>query len=140
MPAEALVVMGVTDAPAIALHRSLCRTWHGVCLEGTRRGGCMHPDVGRRRVIIEGIQPAIDAGRFPIKRTIGEQVVVEADIFTHGHDLLSAVLCYRLARDPVCTAVAMAPLGDGRWQGRFSVSQLGRYLYSIQTWVDHFAT
>jgi len=91
-------------------------------------------------VIIEGIQPAIDAGRFPIKRTIGEQVVVEADIFTDGHDLLSAVLCYRWTRDPVCTEVAMAPLGNDRWQGRFSVSQLGRYLYSIQTWVDHFAT
>ena len=79
----------------------------------------MHPDAGRRRVIIEGIQPAIDAGRFPIKRTVGEQVVVEADIFTDGHDLLSAVLCYRWARDPVWTEVAMAPLGNDRWQGRF---------------------
>ena len=38
----------------------------------------MHPEAERRRVIIEGIQPAIDAGRFPIKRTIGEQVVVDA--------------------------------------------------------------
>ena len=100
----------------------------------------MHPDAGRRRVIIEGIQPAIDAGRFPIKRTVGEQVVVEADIFTDGHDLLSAVLCYRWARDTVWTEVAMAPLGNDRWQGRFSVSQLGRYSYSIQAWVDHFAT
>ena len=59
----------------------------------------MHPDAGRRRVVIEGIQPAIDAGRFPVKRTIGEQVVVEADIFADGHDLLRAVLCYRWARD-----------------------------------------
>jgi starch synthase (maltosyl-transferring) len=100
----------------------------------------MHPDAGRKRVIIEGIQPAIDAGRFPIKRTIGEQVVVEADIFTDGHDLLSAVLCYRWAREPVWTEVSMAPLGNDRWQGRFSVSQLGRYSYSIQAWVDHFAT
>jgi starch synthase (maltosyl-transferring) len=32
----------------------------------------MHPEAGQRRVIIEGIQPAIDAGRFPIKRTVGE--------------------------------------------------------------------
>src|SRR5207245_8240505 len=100
----------------------------------------MHPDAERRRVIIEGIQPAIDAGRFPIKRTIGEQVVVEADIFTDGHDLLSAVLCYRWARDTVWTEVAMTPLGNDRWQGRFSVSQLGRYSYRIQAWVDHFVT
>lgn len=100
----------------------------------------MHPDAGRRRVVIEGIQPAINAGRFPIKRTVGEQVVVEADIFTDGHDLLSAVLCYRCARDTVWTEVAMAPLGNDRWQGCFRVSQLGRYSYSIQAWVDHFAT
>jgi starch synthase (maltosyl-transferring) len=100
----------------------------------------MHPDAGRRRVVIEGIQPAINAGRFPIKRTVGEQVVVEADIFTDGHDLLSAVLCYRCARDTAWTEVAMAPLGNDRWQGRFRVSQLGRYSYSIQAWVDHFAT
>jgi starch synthase (maltosyl-transferring) len=100
----------------------------------------MHPDAGRRRVVIEGIQPAINAGRFPIKRTVGEQVVVEADIFTDGHDLLSAVLCYRCARDTVWTEVAMAPLGNDRWQGCFSVSQLERYSYSIQAWVDHFAT
>ena len=70
----------------------------------------MHPDAGRRRVVIEGIQPAIDAGRFPIKRTVGEEVVVEADIFADGHDQLSAVLCYRWARDTVWTEVAM-PLG-----------------------------
>src|SRR5919108_6066683 len=113
-------------SPASDLRRPLWRTWHGVCSGGMRRGGCMYPDAGRRRVIIEGIQPVIDAGRFPIKRTVGEQVVVEADIFTDGHDLLSAVLCYRWACDPVWTEVAMAPLSNDRWQGSFRVSQLGR--------------
>ena len=100
----------------------------------------MPHDMGQRRVIIEGIQPAIDAGRFPVKRTIGEQVVVEADIFTDGHNLLSAVLCYRSVRDACWTEVAMTPLGNDRWQGRFIVSELGRYSYTIQAWVDHFAT
>ena len=100
----------------------------------------MHPDAGRKRVVIEGIEPVIDTGRFPIKRTVGERVVVEADIFTDGHDLLSAVLCYRWEHETAWTEVAMAPLGNDRWQGRFSVSRLGRYSYSIQAWVDHFAT
>jgi len=100
----------------------------------------MHNDTGRRRVIIEGVQPAIDAGRFPIKHTIGERVVVEADIFADGHDLLSAVLCYRLARAALWTEVFMVPLDNDRWQGHFVVSQLGRYFYTVQAWVDHFAT
>ena len=41
---------------------------------------------GRRRVVIEGISPEVDGGRFPAKRTVGDAVHVEADIFTDGHD------------------------------------------------------
>ena len=99
----------------------------------------MQNDTGQRRVIIEAVQPAIDAGRFPIKRAINEQVVVEADIFTDGHDLLSAVLGYRPATQAHWTEVPMVPLGNDRWQGRFTVLQLGRYCYTLQAWVDPFA-
>ena len=42
----------------------------------------MQLDDGRRRVAIENVRPAVDDGRYPIKRTIGERVVVEADAFT----------------------------------------------------------
>src|SRR5215469_16998400 len=52
-----------------------------------------------RRVIIERIRPAIDGGRFAIKRTPGEAVEVRANIFADGHDLIAAVL-----RDRHCDA------------------------------------
>ncbi len=42
--------------------------------------------------MIESVQPEIDHGRFPIKRTVGEEVVVTADIFAEGHDMVAAVL------------------------------------------------
>ena len=45
-----------------------------------------------RRVVIENVQPQVDCGRFPIKRTIGDRVTVTADIFADGHDILYAVL------------------------------------------------
>ena len=45
---------------------------------------------GRGRVVIESVTPQVDAGRYPIKRVIGQQVVVAADVFTDGHD---AVRC-----------------------------------------------
>jgi len=32
---------------------------------------------GRNRVVIGSVKPAIDAGRFPIKRTLGEAVLVD---------------------------------------------------------------
>jgi len=47
------------------------------------------------RVVIANVQPEIEHGRFPLKRTVGEKIVVEADIFTDGHDALAAVLLYR---------------------------------------------
>jgi (1->4)-alpha-D-glucan 1-alpha-D-glucosylmutase len=49
---------------------------------------------GRKRVIIKNVKPEIDSGKFPIKRAIGDKVVVEADVFTDGHDALSCALLY----------------------------------------------
>src|SRR6185436_14993021 len=59
-----------------------------------RRAMAMPAD-GRKRVVIEGVTPEIDGGRFPIKRVTGESVVVEADVFADGHDLLECRLCFR---------------------------------------------
>ena len=50
---------------------------------------------GRRRVVIEGVQPEIDCGRFAIKRITGDRVTVEADVFADGHDALTSVLAWR---------------------------------------------
>ncbi|WP_366949894.1 maltotransferase domain-containing protein, partial [Immundisolibacter sp.] len=36
---------------------------------------------GRQRVVIEHLTPCVDGGRFPVKRVLGEPVVVQADIF-----------------------------------------------------------
>ncbi len=33
----------------------------------------MQPEEGRSRVIIEGVTPEIDGGRFPIKRIVGDE-------------------------------------------------------------------
>jgi starch synthase (maltosyl-transferring) len=100
----------------------------------------MFTDAGRQRVIIAGVQPEIDGGRYPIKRTIGEEIEVEADIFTDGHNALSAVLLHRPENAPQWQETPLAPLGNDRWRGTFTVSQLGRYRYTLQAWIDHFTT
>src|SRR4051794_414252 len=92
------------------------------------------------RVIIEGVAPEIDGGRFAVKRTIGEEVVVEADIHTDGHEVLAAALRYRHTSAEAWTEVALAPRGNDRWAGRFLVTQPGHYLYTVQAWIDRFAT
>jgi starch synthase (maltosyl-transferring) len=100
----------------------------------------MQPQEGRNRVIIEGVTPEIDCGRFPIKRIIGDEVVVEANILTDGHDAISAALLYRSRNDPKWTEVPMVAKGNDRWQASFKVQELGRYCYTVQGWVDHFKT
>ena len=42
------------------------------------------------RVVIERVAPEIDGGRFPVKCVVGDTIEVEADIFSDGHDLVTA--------------------------------------------------
>ena len=95
---------------------------------------------GRRRVVIESVTPEIDGGRFPAKRTMGERITVEADIFADGHDAISSVLRWRHQSSTLWNDVPMVPIVNDRWRGEFMVSELGRYLYTIQGWVDAFET
>ena len=89
------------------------------------------------RVVIENITPQVDCGRFPAKRAIGESVAVEADVFTDGHDAVAATLFYRQESATEWHAVPMSPLGNDRWQGRFAVQNLGRYVFTVAGWIDH---
>jgi starch synthase (maltosyl-transferring) len=93
---------------------------------------------GRQRVIIEGVSPVVDCGRFAIKRVVGEEVVVEADAFTDGHDALSLALLYRQANESEWHEVPMEFLVNDRWRGAFTVSAVGLYCYTLLGWVDHF--
>jgi starch synthase (maltosyl-transferring) len=91
-----------------------------------------------RRPAIEGVTPEIDAGRFPIKRTVGEDVVVQADVFADGHDALSAVLLYRPDSENRWREAPMRFVDNDRWQGQFRIAAQTTYFYSIEAWVDPF--
>ncbi|MGA7799507.1 MAG: alpha-1,4-glucan--maltose-1-phosphate maltosyltransferase [Gammaproteobacteria bacterium] len=93
---------------------------------------------GRRRVVIEGVAPQIDGGRFPIKRVAGDAITVEADLFTDGHDAVNCRLLYRHEADGGWREAPMTLLGNDRWRGRFVATALGRYHYTVTGWVDHF--
>src|SRR5262245_54496957 len=100
------------------------------------RGESAHRGEGPpSRVVIEGVRPEIDAGLFPIKRTVGEEVVVSADIFAEGHDLLAAVVKHRPAGAANWDEVPMQPGVNDRWSGSFRVGALGRHEYTIEAWV-----
>ena len=96
------------------------------------------PDQGRARAVIENVKPEIDCGRFPAKRTVGERMIVEADIFADGHDVLAARLLYRKAGARGWIETPMEPLVNDRWRGAFDVDEVGDYYYTVLAWVDRF--
>jgi starch synthase (maltosyl-transferring) len=100
--------------------------------------GAIMTENGRSRVIINAVQPEIDCGRFPIKRTVGEQVTVEADVFADGHDVIGCVLLFRADGEEEWSRTPMSPLVNDRWRGAFAVGRLGFYYYTIHAWIDPF--
>ena len=95
---------------------------------------------GQRRVVIERLRPEIDAGRFPIKRTVGDAVSVTVDIFADGHDLLAGVLKHRRVPAASWTEIPLTPLGNDSWGASFTVTELGEYEYTVDGWIDRFGT
>jgi starch synthase (maltosyl-transferring) len=94
----------------------------------------------QRRVVVEGVLPQIDCGRFPIKRVVGETVTVTADIHADGHDVLAAVTMVRRAGEDAWLEILMEPAGNDRWQAAFTAEVLGEYEYTIEGWIDRFGT
>ena len=92
------------------------------------------------RVVIENVKPQVDGGRFPIKRIVGDPVVVTADIFADGHDVLAAVVRFRKAEKAEWKESAMQELGNDRWQGAFRIEAQTPYVYTVAAWVDLFGT
>ena len=95
---------------------------------------------GLQRVIVEHVTPEIDAGRFYIKKTVGEGISVEADIFTDGHDHIGARLLFKHENDKKWFHVPMELINNDRWRASFYVTKTGFYHYTVTGWVDHTLT
>ena len=93
---------------------------------------------GRARVVVEGIKPQIDGGAFAIKRVVGDTVLVEADAFADGHDVISCVVLYRKEGAAEWAESPLKALVNDRWRGSFQVTELGRYQYTVMAWINRF--
>ncbi len=111
---------------------------------GTRRksaatAGRAAPAQPPTRVMVEGVRPEVDCGRFPVKRVVRDALTVEADVFTEGHDAVAAVLRWREGEGEWQES-AMEPLGNDRWRGSFVLPRLGLWEYTVEGWIDAFGT
>jgi starch synthase (maltosyl-transferring) len=95
---------------------------------------------GRVRAVVDAVLPAVDGGRFAVKRVAGEPLEVEAHCFADGHDVLRAVLAWRSEDAAQWQEVEMRALGNDVWRAQFTPGEIGRYRYTVAAWVDRFAT
>ena len=92
------------------------------------------------RIVIEDVYPAVDAGRFPVKRIAGEPVEVWADILRDGHAVLAAELLWRAEASDRWSRTPMRLHENDRWTATFTPTSVGRYRYAIEAWTDAFGT
>jgi starch synthase (maltosyl-transferring) len=87
------------------------------------------------------VRPELDAGRFAVKRVIGDSFEVSADVFKDGHDQIAARIRYRAPGDTDWRTAPMAhDYNADRWVGGFPLDRIGRWVYTVDAWTDHFAT
>jgi starch synthase (maltosyl-transferring) len=103
-------------------------------------GGCLKPNEGRSRVVIEAVEPAIDCGRHAAKRIVGDIVRVTAAIYSDGHDHVAARLLYKRADETAWQYAAFRELGNDLWEANFTAESIGAWKFTVQAWVDHFDT
>src|SRR6185436_15001012 len=112
------------------------RNIHTRSLSPCRRSARSSSSLNSQRVIIESVRPEVDCGRFPIKRVVGEEVRVECDAFTDGHDAIVVELLFRKSGSRDWKSVPMEFLQNDHWAASFRVDELGRYQYTVRGWVD----
>jgi starch synthase (maltosyl-transferring) len=100
----------------------------------------MKPTEGRKRIVIEEVQPTVNDGRYPAKRILGDSVEVTAAIFGDGHDHVAARLLYRHGSQRKAHAAPFIPLTNDLWSATFPADDLGLWHFTLEAWIDPFDT
>ncbi len=105
----------------------------------------------RERVVIENVRPCVWHGEQPIKCAKNHELVVRAEIYKDGHDLIGARLRVwdppRKAEEgdsqPAARSRTLPMSYDAvrdEWSGVILPSQLGRMRFTVEAWPDAWGT
>ena len=92
------------------------------------------------RIVVEALSPCIDAGRYPVKRIVGDSITVETDAFMDGHEVLGVELRWRALDEDVWRTAPMLPQGNDRFRAALHLERMGRHEYVVEAWFDRYAT
>ncbi|MEO5776733.1 MAG: alpha-1,4-glucan--maltose-1-phosphate maltosyltransferase [Flavobacterium sp.] len=89
------------------------------------------------RIIIENVSPQLDGGAFFIKRIVGQKVVVTANVFSDGHDVVACSVKFKHESEKKWQEVRMTETENDEWKAEFKVEKQGFYSYLVEGWVDY---
>jgi starch synthase (maltosyl-transferring) len=98
------------------------------------------PKSPHSRIQIQAVEPIVDCGRYPVKRTVGDRVDVYATVFKDGHDTLGGAVRVRGPGERRWREEPLRPYGNDRWGGTFTVDRPGRWEFAVTAWTDRIAT
>jgi starch synthase (maltosyl-transferring) len=113
-------------------------------IDGDTWEGCFEIDAigAPSRVTIRDPRPRVDGG--PVKRCVGDALTVRVEAFADGHDVLRAVLRHRGPGRRRWTEVPMrhvdAEIDGDTWEGCFEIDAIGAWSWSVEAWIDRFAS
>ena len=89
-------------------------------------------------VVIKNMEPSIDGGRYPVKRIVGQQFKVSADVSKDGHDQLGVLLKWRKIGKPDCYQTLMAQTENNRWEATCHFIETAQHEYTVEAWEETF--
>src|SRR3954451_3136753 len=99
------------------------------------------PEADPPSLVVRGVAPTVDAGRYAVKRLVGDELRVGADIFKDGHDVLAA---RALVWPPGERRPASVPLTyvfeDDRWYGTVPLDRAGEWRVTAERGTHRFAS
>ncbi|MCL2723181.1 MAG: alpha-1,4-glucan--maltose-1-phosphate maltosyltransferase [Polyangiaceae bacterium] len=98
------------------------------------------PEDGQRRVVIEGVYPAVEGGRYPVKRILSDVVECSCDLLSDGHDSLAGRMLFRRSGDHAWQSSPLVARGNDRWSATFHASEIGRWEITFEAWIDAYTT
>ncbi len=92
------------------------------------------------RPVLTGLAPQTDGGRWPVRRFLGDEMVVQADLITEGHERIAAELLVRHEEDDRETVHRMALRYNDEYLASWTLDRLGTWFFRVRAWADPFTT
>jgi starch synthase (maltosyl-transferring) len=91
-------------------------------------------------VVIDHVSPSVNGGVFAAKHIVGRPLVIEADIFADGHDLLAAEVLWWSADDNQRRRARLTHIANDRWRATLTPDRIGRHYFSVEAWRDEYGS